>query len=113
VTSQKGLGPHQVAALQEFASAVRDLLGSRLIALKLFGSQARGEAAPDSDLDVLVAVEEESPALENAILDLAFQVNLAHEVYISPRVIARRVFEDPVWGSTPFIRTLQAEGAPL
>ena len=113
MNSQKGLGPHQAAALQEFAGAVRDLLGSRLIALKLFGSQVRGEAVPDSDLDVLVAVEEASPALENAILDLAFQVNLAHDVYISPRVIARRVLEDPVWGSTPFIRTLQAEGAPL
>ena len=113
VNSQQGLGPHQAAALQEFASAVRDLLGSRLIALKLFGSHVRDEAAPDSDLDVLVAVEEASPALENAILDLAFQANLAHDVYISPRVIARQVFEDPVWGSTPFIRTLQAEGAPL
>jgi predicted nucleotidyltransferase len=113
VNSPKGLGPQQAAALQEFASAVRDCLGSRLIALKLFGSQVRGEAAPDSDLDVLVAVDEASPALENAILDLAFQVNLAHDVYISPRVIARRVLEDPVWGSTPFIRTLQAEGAPL
>ena len=113
VNSPKGLAPHQAAALQEFASAVRDLLGSRLIALKLFGSHVRGEAAADSDLDVLVAVEEASPALENAILDLAFQVNLAHDVYISPRVIARRVFEDPVWRSTPFIRTLQVEGAPL
>ena len=66
MNSQKGLGPHQAAALQEFASAVRDLLGSRLIALKLFGSQVRGEAASDSDLDVLVAVEEASPALENS-----------------------------------------------
>ena len=113
MTSLRDLGPHQSAALQEFASAVRDLLGLRLIALKLFGSQARGEAVPDSDLDVLVAVEEASPALENAILDLAFRVNLAHDVYISPRVIARRVFENPVWGSTPFIRTLQAEGSPL
>jgi predicted nucleotidyltransferase len=113
VNDPEGLGPHRAAALQEFASAVRHFLGSRLVALKLFGSQVRGEAAPDSDLDVLVAVEEAGPALENAILDLAFQVNLAHDVYISPRVIARQIFEDPVWGSTPFIRTLQAEGVPL
>lgn len=113
MNSPKGLGPHQAAALQEFASAVRELLGSRLVALKLFGSHVRGDAAPDSDLDVLVAVEEASPALENSILDLAFQVDLAHDVYISPRVIARKVLEDPVWGSTPFIRALQTEGAPL
>ena len=113
MSSLKGLHRHQAVALQEFARAVRDRLGPRLITLRLFGSQVRGEAAPDSDLDVLVAVEEASPALENEILDLAFQVNLAHDVYISPRVIGRQVFEHPVWGSTPFIRTLQVEGAPL
>jgi predicted nucleotidyltransferase len=113
VNRQKDLGPQQAAALQEFTSAVRHHLGSRLIALKLFGSHVRGEAALDSDLDVLVVVEEATSALENEILDLAFQANLAHDVYISPRVIARRVFEDPVWRSTPFIRALQAEGAPL
>jgi uncharacterized protein len=107
------LAPHKVAALDAFARAVRQLLGERLVALKLFGSHARGDAAPDSDLDVLVAVEHASPALENQILDLAFHVNLAHDVYISPRVIARRIFEDPVWRSTPFIRALEAEGAPL
>ncbi len=112
VKKEKGLGPQQAAALQEFASAVRDHLGPRLIALTLFGSQAGGDAARDSDLDVLVVVEEASPALENEVLDLAFRANLAYDVYISPRAIARQIFEDPVWGSTPFIRTLEAEGAP-
>ena len=100
-------------ALEAFAGAVRRLLGERLVALKLFGSHARGEATPDSDLDVLVLVDEAKPALENAVLDLAFEVNLAHDVYISPRVIGRRIFEDPVWRQTPFIRALETEGATL
>ncbi len=109
----QGLPPHQAAALEEFASAVRGHLRSQLVELKLFGSYARGEAEQDSDLDVLVAVEESTSALENAVLDLAFQVNVAHDVYISPRVIGRKIFEDPVWRSTPFIRALEREGAPL
>jgi predicted nucleotidyltransferase len=113
MSSSRALAPQHAAALDTFARAVRHLLGERLVALKLFGSHARSDAAPDSDLDVLVAVEETSPALENQILDLAFQVNLAHDVYISPRVIARSVFADPVWRSTPFIRALETEGAPL
>jgi predicted nucleotidyltransferase len=100
-------------ALEAFAGAARRLLGESLVALKLFGSHARGEAAPDSDLDVLVLVDEASPAVENAVLDLAFDVNLAHDVYISPRVIGRRIFEDPVWRLTPFIRALETEGAAL
>jgi len=113
MNTPRTLTPQHAAALDAFAGAVRRLLGERLVALKLFGSHARGEAAPDSDLDVLVTVEEASPALENQILDLAFQVNLAHDVYISPRVIARRIFEDPVWARTPFIRALERDGAPL
>lgn len=100
-------------ALEAFAGAVRRLLGVRLVALKLFGFHARGDAAPDSDLDVLVLVEQASPALENEILDLAFDVNLAHDVYISPRVIDRHIFEDPVWRHTPFIQALETEGAAL
>jgi uncharacterized protein len=100
-------------ALETFAVAVRRRLGNSLVALKLFGSHARGEAAPDSDLDVLVLVDEASPALENAVLDLAFDVNLAHDVYISPRVIGRRILDDPVWRHTPFIRALETEGAAL
>ena len=107
------LAKKHIEALEGFARAARDLLGESLVALKLFGSHARGEAAPDSDLDVLVLVNEASPAVENAVLDLAFDVNLAHDVYISPRVIGRRIFEDPVWRLTPFIHTLETEGAAL
>jgi predicted nucleotidyltransferase len=100
-------------ALEAFVTAVRRRLGERLVTLKLFGSHARGDAATNSDLDVLVLVEQANPALENEVLDLAFDVNLAHDVYISPRVISRRIFEDPIWRHTPFIRALETEGAVL
>ena len=113
MTTPRTLAPQQTAALEAFAGGVRSLLGDRLVALKLFGSHARGDAGPDSDLDVLVLVEEATPTLENHVLDLAIHVNLVHDVYISPRVIARRIFEDPVWRSTPFIRALETEGAAL
>ena len=113
MTSLRRLNVKHTEALEAFAGAVRRLLGARLVELKLFGSHARGDAAPDSDLDVLVLVEQASSALENQVLDLAFDVNLAHDVYISPRVIGRRIFEDPVWRQTPFIRALEAEGAAL
>jgi predicted nucleotidyltransferase len=100
-------------ALKDFTGRVRAALGPRLVAFKLFGSKATGRDVPDSDIDVAVVVTEASPALENQILDIAFDVNLAHEVYISPRVIARATLEDPVWRITPFLQTLEREGIPL
>lgn len=79
----------------------------------MFGSKATGRDTPDSDIDVLVVVNEASAAVEDRILDIAFDVNLAHDVYISPRVIGRAVFDDPVWRITPFIQALEREGIPL
>lgn len=42
------------AAAEDFAWRVRAALGSRVDAIVLYGSVARGEARPDSDVDVLV-----------------------------------------------------------
>ncbi len=100
-------------ATNEFATKVRERLANQLVALKLFGSKARGDDTPESDIDVLVEVETASVATQDAVLDVAFEVNLRHDVYISPRVIEQAVFEDPVWKETPFIQRLGREGVPL
>jgi len=100
-------------AIQDFAQRVRAALGRQLVALKLFGSKATRRDVPDSDIDVLVVVQEASVKIEDQILDIAFEVNLAHEVYISPRVIGRATLEDPVWKMTPFLQALAKEGIPL
>lgn len=100
-------------AIQEFAQKVRGALGAQLIALKLFGSKATGRDEPDSDIDVLVVVKEASVKVEDQVLDIAFEVNLVHEVYISPRVLDRATLDDPVWKTTPFLRALAKEGISL
>ena len=82
-------------ATNEFATKVRERLANQLAALKLFGSKARGDDTPESDIDVLV------------------EVNLKYDVYISRRVIEQAVFEDPLWKETPFIQHLGREGVPL
>jgi predicted nucleotidyltransferase len=100
-------------AIRDFVQRTRAALGGQLVALKLFGSKATGRDAPDSDIDVLVVVEEASVKIEDQVLDIAFEVNLAHEVYVSPRVIARATLNDPVWRITPFLQALAKEGVPL
>jgi hypothetical protein len=47
------------------------------------------------------------------LLDIAFDTNLKHEVYISPRVIDRATLADPVWRVTPFLKAIVKEGIPL
>ena len=102
-------------ALDRFAAQARQVLGSKLLELRLFGSEARGEAGPDSDLDVLVVVQPdtERAALEDRVIDIAFDVNLEFGLYISPRVVTRGILNDPVWSETPFLKNIVRESIPL
>lgn len=58
-------------ALERFARAVRDRFGARASEIVLFGSYARGSAHEDSDVDVLVVVDDLTDREELEVLDLA------------------------------------------
>lgn len=109
------LNTRHAAALDDFVARARGTLGNHLIDLRLFGSVARGDASPDSDIDVLVVVQpdERRVALENQIIDIAFDVNLEHNVYIAPHVVTPAILEHPVWKETPFLKTVTREAIPL
>ncbi len=92
---------------------IRAALGQRLVELRLFGSRARGDAGADSDIDVLVVVTGDRVKAEDLAIDTAFDVNLAHDVYISPRVLTAESLRDPLWRTTLFVQTLEREGVPL
>lgn len=86
-----------------------------IVDLRLFGSEARGTAAPDSDIDVLVVVrpEDQYAALETRVVDIAFDVNLEFNVFISPSVVTQAILNHPVWRESPFIETVLREGVAL
>jgi uncharacterized protein len=102
-------------ALTEFVKRLRHDLAGNVVDVRLFGSEARGEATPESDIDVLVVVQPESEraALEDRAIDIAFDVNLEFGLYISPRVITPGILNDPVWRETPFIRNVAGESIQL
>jgi uncharacterized protein len=102
-------------ALAEFVKRLRHDLPSNVVEVRLFGSEARGDATPESDIDVLVVVQPDGDrvALEDRVIDIAFDVNLEFSVYVSPRVITPGILNHPVWRETPFIRNVIGESIPL
>lgn len=100
------------AAVADFGHKVRSALGRDVLDLRLFGSKATGQDAPDSDIDILVVVAEPRTDVEDRILAIAFDVNLAHDVFISPSVVGRATLDDPVWRITPFLKSALA-GVPV
>jgi len=102
-------------ALTEFVKRLRHDLPANVVDVRLFGSEARGDATPECDIDVLVVVqpENERVALEDRVIDIAFDVNLEFGVYVSPRVVTPEILNHPVWRETSFIRNVAGESIPL
>ena len=51
------MGNELKQVLQEFRQRLIEIYGGRLVRMVLFGSQARGDASPESDVDVLVVLQ--------------------------------------------------------
>jgi len=102
------LAPSDAAAVAGFVEKVRSALGGDVLEMRLFGSKATGEDVPGSDIDILVVVQDARVDVEDRVLAIAFDVNLAHDVYISPRVVGRATLEHPVWRITPYLRAAVA-----
>jgi uncharacterized protein len=106
---------NRTRATREFVHRLRRDLPQHIIDIRLFGSEARGDATPESDIDVLVVVkpDDQRVALETRIVDIAFDVNIERNVFISPMVITTAILSHPVWRETPFIETVLREGIAL
>lgn len=106
----KRLRPTVENAVASFAGRLGESLGSALVSLRVFGSQARGHASPESDVDVFVLVKERTPQVETAISDAAFETNLQFDVFLAPTVYGEEEFQNPVLRETPFLRAVEREG---
>jgi predicted nucleotidyltransferase len=86
------LPPTTSAAVAEFSERVRARFGARLNRLALFGSHARGQASEDSDVDVLVVVEELTSADARAIDAIVGDILTRADVLLSPLVLSAARF---------------------
>jgi predicted nucleotidyltransferase len=79
----------------------------------VYGSKARGDDSPDSDIDVMIVLEEYTPAVEAVVDEAVYDINLAHDCLISVVIFSRRELEEGPLGESPLYRRILAEGVAV
>lgn len=96
-------------ALARLKKKLTDRFGSG-IELYLFGSVARNDYEPDSDIDVLVLFPGEvDTALEEEVFDLAYEVELECDVVFGAVVHSIEFWSSEKAAVMPFHQNLQRE----
>ncbi len=80
---------------REIAGLLRQRLaqGAKIEDFRVFGSRVRGEATPESDLDVYIVVTDLTPVLRRWIDEIAWEVGFDNDRVISTLVTTRRGLE--------------------
>ena len=76
----------------------------------VFGSRARGDAGPDSDLDVLVLVDELDHSRRETISDCAWEAGLETGVFVQTVVMSREEAENSPQRSSLFMIGVREDG---
>jgi predicted nucleotidyltransferase len=103
--------PDVKAALSTYLQRAVGEYGDDLISITLYGSQARGDAEPDSDIDLFIVLRKDTPNLRQALSELAWQVQFEHNVVVSDIIRSRDQLKQT--GLFPYFQNIQREGIIL
>jgi predicted nucleotidyltransferase len=98
--------------LTDLKRQLTELYGDRLRGLYLFGSHARGEAREDSDIDVLMVLDEYESAFTEIERTgrIAGDLSLEHDCVISLIPMRQVAWVEQ---QTPFAFNVRQEGVPV
>ncbi|MFQ5614768.1 MAG: nucleotidyltransferase domain-containing protein [Anaerolineae bacterium] len=104
---------NEQTAVTEYITRIRRRFRGRILTVMLFGSKARGDAEPESDIDLLVLVDVETNRFRSALWRIASDISLDYNVVLSPRVYGQTRWQEMGRIRLPLYRAIVADGIPL
>jgi len=103
--------PNEKKALNVLRSLL--LESYRLLDFRIYGSKAKGTDVRDSDLDIMIVLEDHSPVIEAQIDDLIFDINLKYDCFITALFFSRKELEVGPLAESPIYKKILQEGISL
>lgn len=100
--------PEDRRILDLFAARVRQVAPAARI--WAFGPRARGDAAPDSDLDICVVVPALTTDLRRDIRAAAWELGFEHERVLATVLVPEHEFESGPLSASTLVKNIHAEG---
>ncbi len=100
-------------AIAALVTRLQQTHGRVLVSLTLFGSKARGDDTPDSDIDVLVLVNADDWHIRYEIRILGSRLSLNHEVLFNLYVLTEERWAWMQGINHPLYRQILQDGIPL
>lgn len=101
--------------IQQYVSNIHDIYGSHLRQIILYGSYARGDFRPDSDVDIMILLDLSDIDIKkyrHQLSDMTFDFNMDYDVDIKP--IAKSEEHYRKWvDNYPFYSNVNREGVRL
>jgi len=98
--------------LKTLRAGLAELLGDRLEAVYLYGSQARGDAKPDSDIDVLIVIRGDFDYFNMVEKTGQFTADLSleNDTVLSLVFVSK---DDFIIRQTPLLMNIRRKGIPV
>jgi len=78
--------------------------------VRVYGSRARGDASEDSDLDVLIVVDQLNHEIDSFISDCAWEAGFPEDIVLIPIAITLATLENSPIRESVFIHNVYREG---
>lgn len=98
--------------LKRVEIAAKRLYGDRLDRIILYGSYARGDNTEESDIDIMIILncdEREIKMLRNLTAEMASDISLEEDVFLSVSLRDKKHFENNL-SCLPFYQNIEREG---
>lgn len=105
------LSKKELKAVREFKSRVSREYS--VVALKLFGSKARGDLTESSDIDILLVLKKISEKTKNRIYDLVNEILFKYGIDLSVKIFSQKEYNHFNSIPTVFMQFIQQEAVSL